>query len=42
MNKISKSGYKTSIHLIHAGEDPVEAKSSIREIFSTLHVFSNF
>lgn len=42
MNKISKSGYKTSIHLIHAGEDPIEAKSSIREIFSTLHVFSNF
>lgn len=42
MNKISKWGYKTSIHLIHAWEDPVEAKSSIREIFSTLHVFSNF
>ncbi len=42
MQKISKGWYKTSIHLIHAWEDPVEAKSSIREIFSTLHVFSNF
>ncbi len=42
MQKISKGGYKTSIHLIHAWEDPVEAKSSIRELFSTLHVFSNF
>lgn len=42
MQKVSKGWYKTSIHLIHAWEDPVEAKSSIREIFSTLHVFSNF
>jgi hypothetical protein len=41
-NKISKPGYETSIHLIHAWEDPVEAKSSIREIFSTLHIFTNF
>ncbi len=42
LNKISKSGYKTSINIIHAWEDEVEARSSIREIFSTLHVFSNF
>lgn len=41
-NKINKSGYNTSMHIIHAWEDPVEAKSSIREIYSTLHVFSNF
>mgnify|MGYP001942590458 CR=1 FL=1 len=41
-NKIAKGGYNTSIHLIHAWEDPVEAKSSIREIYSTLHVFANF
>jgi len=41
-NKIIKWWYNTSIHLIHAWEDPVEAKSSIREIYSTLHVFANF
>ncbi|MCP4523298.1 MAG: DUF87 domain-containing protein, partial [Candidatus Gracilibacteria bacterium] len=42
INKISKSGYKVGINIIHAGEDPIEAKSSIREIYSTLHIFTNF
>lgn len=41
-NKLSLSGYKTSINVIHAWEDPVEAKWAIREIYSTLSVFSNF
>lgn len=41
-NKITKPGYTTSIHIIHAWEDKLEAQSSIREIFSTLHIFSNF
>jgi hypothetical protein len=42
LNKISKPGYKTTMNIIHAGEDAVEAKSAIREIASTLHIFSNF
>ncbi|MFK7780069.1 MAG: type IV secretion system DNA-binding domain-containing protein [Candidatus Gracilibacteria bacterium] len=41
-NKISLEGYKTSINVIHAGEDDVEAKGAIKEIYSTLHIFSNF
>lgn len=42
LNKISKPWYKTTMNIIHAGEDEVEAKSAIREIASTLHIFSNF
>lgn len=41
-NKISRNGFATSVNIIHAGEDPVEARSAVREIFSTLGVFSNF
>ena len=41
-NKLSKNGFRTSINIIHAWEDSIEARSSIKEIFSTLHVFSNF
>lgn len=41
-NKISLEWYKTSINVIHAWEDDVEAKWTIKEIYSTLHVFSNF
>lgn len=41
-NKLSLSGYKTSINVIHAWEDQVEWKWAIREIYSTLSVFSNF
>jgi len=40
--KLELSGYSTSINVIHAWEDFVEAKWSIREIYSTLSVFSNF
>ncbi|MDP2090132.1 MAG: type IV secretion system DNA-binding domain-containing protein [Candidatus Gracilibacteria bacterium] len=41
-NKLILEGFLTSINVIHAGEDQVEAKSTIREIYSTLNVFSNF
>ncbi len=41
-NKLKLSGYKTSINIIHAWEDRVESKWTIREIFSTLSVFSYF
>lgn len=41
-NKISLEWFKTSINVIHAWEDELEAKSSIREIYSTLNVYSNF
>ncbi len=41
-NKVSLEWYSTSINIIHAWEDLVEAKWSIKEIYSTLHVFSNF
>jgi len=41
-NKLSLSGYKTSINIIHAWEDNVEGRSTIREIYSTLWVFSYF
>jgi len=41
-NKLSLSGYKTSINIIHAWEEPVEWRSTIREIYSTLWVFSYF
>ena len=42
LNKISHEWYVTSINIIHAWEDPVEAKSSIKEVFSTLWIYSNF
>ncbi|MDD2907070.1 MAG: DUF87 domain-containing protein [Candidatus Gracilibacteria bacterium] len=41
-NKLSLSGYNTSINIIHAGEEFLEGKGTIREIFSTLEVFSYF
>lgn len=41
-NKLSLSGYKTSINIIHAWEESVEWRSTIREIYSTLWVFSYF
>lgn len=41
-NKLSLSWYSTSINVIHAWEDPVEARSAIREIYSTLWIFSFF
>ena len=40
--KLELSWYMTSINIIHAWEDPVEAKWAIREIYSTLSVYSNF
>ena len=41
-NKITLEWFNTSINVIHAWEDSVEARVSIKEIYSTLHVFSNF
>lgn len=41
-NKLSLSGYNTSINIIHAWEELVEWRSTIREIYSTLGVFSYF
>ncbi|MCD5385280.1 type IV secretion system DNA-binding domain-containing protein, partial [Candidatus Gracilibacteria bacterium] len=40
--KVSLEGFKTEINIIHAGDDIVEGKGTIKEIYSTLHVFSNF
>lgn len=42
MNKISLLWYNTSVNIIHAWEDNIEAKSSIKEVFSTLWIYSNF
>lgn len=42
INKLSLSWYKTSINLIHAWEDPVEARWSIKEIISTLWIYSSY
>ncbi|MDD3144712.1 MAG: DUF87 domain-containing protein [Candidatus Gracilibacteria bacterium] len=41
-NKLSLSGYNTSINIIHAGEEAFEGKGTVREIYSTLEVFSYF
>jgi len=41
-NKITLEWFNTSINIIHAWDDRIEARSSIREIFSTLNIFSNF
>lgn len=41
-NKLSLSGYNTSINIIHAWEEAFEWKWTIREIYSTLEVFSYF
>lgn len=41
-NKLSLSWYKTSINIIHAWEEYVEWRATIREIYSTLWVFSYF
>ena len=41
-NKISLEWFNVSINIVHAWEDKVEAKWTIKEIYSTLHVFSNF
>ncbi len=42
LNKIAKAGYKTSINIIHAGEDAVEARWSIKEVISTLGIYAGF
>jgi len=39
-DKLSKLGFSTSISIIHAWEDEIDAKTSIKEIFSTLSVFA--
>lgn len=41
-NKLTLSWYSTSINIIHAWDDRVESKWTIREIFSTLSVYSYF
>ncbi len=41
IDKLSLNWYVVDINLIHAWEDPVEWKGSIKEIFSTLWIFSN-
>lgn len=41
-DKIGLNGYAVSINVIHAGEDPVEARSAIREIYSTLWIYAYF
>ena len=40
--KVSLEWFKTEINIIHAWDDIVEGKWTIKEIYSTLHVFSNF
>ncbi len=42
ITKISSPGYKTSLNIIHAGEDTIEWKMAVKEIASTLWVFANF
>jgi len=42
VGKLSCKWYKTSINILCASEDQVEARSAIKEIFSTLSVFANF
>ncbi len=42
INKISSPGFKVSINVIHAWDDIMEWKMSIKEIASTLWVFANF
>ena len=42
IEKISSSWYKTSINVIHAGNDFVEWKMTVKEIASTLGIFANF
>ncbi len=41
-NKLTLSWYSSSINIIHAWDDRVESKWTIREIFSTLSVYSYF
>ena len=40
LEKIKKLGFKTSINIISAWEDSFTSKSTIKEIFSTLWIFS--
>ncbi len=40
MEKIKKLGFTTSINIISASEDPISSKWIIKEIYSTLWVFS--
>lgn len=40
--KVMQFWYTTDINLIHAGEDEVEAISSIKEVYSTFGIYSNF
>jgi len=39
-NKLSSLWYETNINIIHAWEDKIEAKASIKEIFSTFWIFT--
>jgi len=40
LEKIKKLGFKTSINLISASEDKINSRATIKEVFSTLWVFS--
>ena len=42
VEKLSLNGYKTSINIINAGEDEFESENSLKEVFSTLWVYSYF
>ena len=42
IEKISSAGYKTSLAIIHAGNDMIEWKMAIKEIASTLWIYANF
>ncbi|MDQ7009974.1 MAG: type IV secretion system DNA-binding domain-containing protein [Candidatus Gracilibacteria bacterium] len=42
LSKISGSGFRTSLNIIHVGEDMVQGKMAIKEIASTLGTFANF
>ncbi len=42
VEKISSSGFKVGINIIHAGNDKIEWKMAIKEIASTLSVFARF
>jgi len=42
VEKISSSGFKVGINIIHAGNDKIEWKMAVKEIASTLSVFARF
>ncbi len=39
-NKLTSLGYETNINIIHAWDDEIEAKASIKEVFSTFWIFT--